>query len=46
MNKDHQRMMVDQMFRLFLTAVTPTAVAPTVDQSKPNWTILNHFEPY
>ena len=33
-NKDHQRMMVDPMFmiiqslRLFLTAVTPTAVAP------------------
>ena len=34
-NKDHQRMMVDPMsmvvkkLRLFLTAVTPTAVAPT-----------------
>ena len=33
-NKDHQRMMVDPMFmilqslRSFLTAVTPTAVAP------------------
>ena len=33
--KDHQRVMVDSMFkiiqklRLFLTAVTPTAVAPT-----------------
>ena len=35
-NKDHQRMMVDPMYmivqnlRLFLTTVTPTAVAPTV----------------
>ena len=35
LNKDHQRMMVDPMLmvvvdlRLFLTAVTPTAVAPT-----------------
>ena len=35
-NKDHQIMMVDPMFmivqnfRSFLTAVTPTAVAPTV----------------
>ena len=34
-NKDHQRMMVDPMLmivldlRSFLTAVTPTAVAPT-----------------
>ena len=34
-NKDHQRLMVDQMVmigynsRLFLTAVTPTAVAQT-----------------
>ena len=34
-NKDHQRMIVDPMFmiiqnsRLFLNAVTPTAVAPT-----------------
>ena len=34
MNKDHQRMIVDPMFmfvqslRLFVTAVTPTAVAP------------------
>ena len=34
-NKDHQKMMVDPMFmivqnlRLFLTAVTPTAVAHT-----------------
>ena len=33
-NKDHQRMMVDPIFmivknlRLFLTAVTPTAVTP------------------
>ena len=51
-NKDHQRMMVDQMFmivqnlRLFLTDVTPTAVAPTADQFGPYWTILNHDEPY
>ena len=35
LNKDHQRMMVDLMLmivqnlRLFLTDVTPTAVAPT-----------------
>ena len=35
-NKDPQQMMVDAMFlivqnlRLFITAVTPTAVAPTV----------------
>ena len=35
LNKDHQRMMVDPMLmivldlRSFLTAVTPTAVAPT-----------------
>ena len=35
-NKDHQRMMVDPMFmivqslRSFVTAVTPTAVAPIV----------------
>ena len=34
LNKDHQRMMLDPMFmivqslRSFLTAVTPTAVAP------------------
>ena len=34
-NKDRQRMMVDPMFRivknlrLFLTAVTPTAITPT-----------------
>ena len=34
LNKDHQRMMVDPMFMIvqslmsFLTAVTPTAVAP------------------
>ena len=37
-NKDHQRMIVDPMFMsvhnlgLFLTALTPTAVAPTADQ--------------
>ena len=36
LNSDHQRMMVDPMFmivqnvRSFLTAVTPTAVTPTV----------------
>ena len=52
LNKDHQRMMVDPMFmivknvRLFLTAVTPTAVAPTADQFGPYWTILNHIKPF
>ena len=45
-------MMVDTMFMivqnlwLFLTAVTPTAVAPTADQFGPYWTLLNYFEPY
>ena len=44
-------MMVDPMFMivqnlgLFLTAVTPTAVAPTADQFGPYWTILNQLEP-
>ena len=52
LNKDHQRIMVDPMFmivqnlRLFLTAVTPTAVAPTADQFRLYSTILNHIEPY
>ena len=44
-------MMVDPMFmiiqilRLFLTAVTPTAVTPIADHFGPYWTILNHIEP-
>ena len=50
-NKDHQIMMVDPMFmivqnlKLFLAAVTPTAVAPTADQFGPYWTILKYIEP-
>ena len=45
-------MMVDLMFimvqnlRLFLTAVTPTAVALSVDPFGPYWTLLNYIEPY
>ena len=38
--------MIVQNLKLFLTAVTPTAVPPTVDQIGPYWTILNNKEPY
>ena len=44
-NKDHQRIMLDPMIMivqnlgLFLTAVTPTTVAPTANHFGPYWTI-------
>ena len=36
-------LMIVQNLRLFLTAVTTTAVAPTADQFRP---LLDHFEPH
>ena len=55
-NKDHQKLMVDPMImivknlRLFLPAVTTTAVTPTavilyniLDEFRPYWTILYFF---